>query len=190
MVYGAIKGGQFERKICGILSLWVSHNKRDDVFWRSAMSGGRATLRSYRKRAPQLIAQAGDISALGQEGEPFLARFFAECKFYADLGIFHMITGRTTKNGPLDKFWRPYLKRARELNRAPFVVAKQNRIPELVFTDKLGVSILMRGLRNEARPIVPIMVLPRHEMHVFWLSDIVRRVDPTRALRTKRPKLV
>ena len=42
--YGKQKGGEYERTVCKKLSLWVSNGTRDDIFWRSAMSGGRATL--------------------------------------------------------------------------------------------------------------------------------------------------
>src|SRR5215216_6431446 len=38
------KGPQWEREVCRALSLWVTNGERVDVFWRSAMSGGRATV--------------------------------------------------------------------------------------------------------------------------------------------------
>ena len=38
----AYKGSEFEREMCKCLSLWWTDSKRDDVFWRSAQSGGRA----------------------------------------------------------------------------------------------------------------------------------------------------
>jgi len=41
---GKAKGASFERDICRRLSLWVSAGKQEDVFWRSAMSGGRSTV--------------------------------------------------------------------------------------------------------------------------------------------------
>jgi len=40
------KGSSFEREICTILSKWWTNNERDDVFWRTAGSGARATTRS------------------------------------------------------------------------------------------------------------------------------------------------
>jgi hypothetical protein len=45
---GKQKGSQFERDVCRELSLWVSHGKQEDVYWRSAMSGGRSTVAALK----------------------------------------------------------------------------------------------------------------------------------------------
>lgn len=55
------KGSDFERKICKDLSLWWTHGERDDIFWRTSLSGGRATVR--RKTGRSTDFQCGDISA-------------------------------------------------------------------------------------------------------------------------------
>ena len=41
---GKAKGSSFERLICKELSLWITGGEHQDVFWRSAMSGGRSTV--------------------------------------------------------------------------------------------------------------------------------------------------
>src|SRR5687768_2048686 len=81
------KGADFERLICERLSLWVSNRKREDVFWRSAMSGGRANLKSRRKHGMEFSAQSGDITAIHELGHALLAMFVLECKFYRDIGV-------------------------------------------------------------------------------------------------------
>ncbi|MBM3120244.1 MAG: hypothetical protein FJ006_12010, partial [Chloroflexi bacterium] len=55
------KGASFERDISRQLSLWWTHGERDDVFWRSSMSGGRATVRA--KKGQKTAYQNGDITA-------------------------------------------------------------------------------------------------------------------------------
>ena len=40
------KGGAWEREFSKYLSLWITEGERDDVFWRSSQSGGRATQRA------------------------------------------------------------------------------------------------------------------------------------------------
>lgn len=55
------KGSQFEREFCTRLSLWWSSGARDDLFWRSAGSGGRATNRS--KRGKSTANAHGDVVA-------------------------------------------------------------------------------------------------------------------------------
>ena len=64
------KGGQFERTICKELSLWWTGNKRDDVFWRTAGSGARATVRS--KTGKRTRNQYGDVQATDRCGQPLI----------------------------------------------------------------------------------------------------------------------
>ena len=63
--YGKQKGSGFERTICHELSMWISHGKHDDLFWRSSMSGGRATV--MFKKGGQNRTQNGDITAIQME---------------------------------------------------------------------------------------------------------------------------
>ena len=78
MAKGRNKGMKFERDVCRQLSLWWSNNHRDDVFWRSAGSGGRATMRS--KRGQRTANSAGDISAIHKSGMALLRRITFELK--------------------------------------------------------------------------------------------------------------
>lgn len=64
------KGSAFERETCKLLSNWWTRNERDDVFWRSAGSGGRATQRS--KRGQSTFGQYGDIQAVDPVGAPLM----------------------------------------------------------------------------------------------------------------------
>lgn len=72
------KGSSFERKICKQLSLWWSGGKRDDIFWRSSQSGGRATQRS--KSGRKTFGSYGDIAAVDPIGLPLLEVFTIELK--------------------------------------------------------------------------------------------------------------
>lgn len=64
------KGSSFERDMCRTLSLWWSKGKRDDIFWRSSNSGGRATVRSRAGRGT--FGQYGDVQATDPIGQPLL----------------------------------------------------------------------------------------------------------------------
>lgn len=55
----ANKGSPFERQICGELSYWWTKDKNASVFWRTAGSGGRATVRG--KKGKDTSSHAGDI---------------------------------------------------------------------------------------------------------------------------------
>jgi hypothetical protein len=72
------KGSSYEREICKRLSLWWTDGKREDVFWRSAASGGRAKVRG--RQGKQTHGQHGDICATDPIGQPLIDLFTIEIK--------------------------------------------------------------------------------------------------------------
>ena len=124
---GKQKGAGFERKTCKALSLWVSGGEREDLFWRSAMSGGRATV--GRKAGKEHARHAGDISSTSPEGHALTDRWYVECKAYKDLDI---VAAFVNGNGKLAKFWRETVEQATHYKRMPMLIAKQNITPTLV----------------------------------------------------------
>ncbi len=72
------KGSVFERWFCTRLSLWWTGKERDDVFWRTAGSGGRATNRFKRGRTT--AGGSGDITFTDPIGKPLLDVFTMELK--------------------------------------------------------------------------------------------------------------
>lgn len=72
------KGSAFEREICKKLSLWWTGNARDDIYWRSSQSGGRATQRLKSGRST--FGSYGDIAFVDPIGEPLLRLFTIELK--------------------------------------------------------------------------------------------------------------
>jgi hypothetical protein len=124
---GKAKGSAFERLICKELSLWVSRGKRDDLFWRSAMSGGRATV--GRAQGKDRRAHAGDISATHKDGHVLTEYWIVECKFYKDLQLEAFVLGLPCK---LRKFWRQARTEGRIHGKHAMLIAKQNRGPIMV----------------------------------------------------------
>lgn len=77
----ANKGFPFEREICKILSLWWTQDEdppREDVFWRTAGSGGRATNR--HKKGKTTKNADGDICATDPDGQPLIDLIHIEVK--------------------------------------------------------------------------------------------------------------
>lgn len=62
------KGGSYEREIAKQLGQWW--DGRDDIFWRSSNSGGRATAR-YKATKKKTSGQHGDIALTDPIGKPF-----------------------------------------------------------------------------------------------------------------------
>jgi hypothetical protein len=134
---GKGKGSTFERKVCGILSLWLSNGVRDDLLWRSAISGGRATV--AEKAGKKLAHVSGDICAVHPEGYPLVEAFFIECKHYRKLG-FEALLFRS--GGELWKFWQVALRKAKQQGKLPMMVVRQNGLPILfVVNDKGRVNL-------------------------------------------------
>jgi hypothetical protein len=127
---GKRKGGARERDVCKVLSLWITKGKKDTVFWRSAISGGRATV---AKKAGYINpAQAGDICAVEPEGFPFAAHFFVEVKHYKDLGLGRFLLGLSSTLGD---FWKKATEEATSYNKRAIIIARQNRLPDFVLFD-------------------------------------------------------
>lgn len=122
---GKQKGGQFEREICKILSLWVSQGNSDDLFWRSAMSGGRATVRT--KKGQKTTHGQGDISAVTPEGNILTDKFIVECKSYKSLGWDSFIYGK----GFIWDTWKKLVISCDNEGKQPFLVLKQNSRPPI-----------------------------------------------------------
>jgi hypothetical protein len=124
---GKSKGTAFERVLCVKLSLWVTDGQRKDVFWRSAISGGRATRR--RLKGEVVRVQFGDICAIDPLGYPLTDVFLVECKHYKNLQITSFLLSNT---GLLAKFWAKAKDEAVEYGRRPMLIAKQNNFPTFV----------------------------------------------------------
>lgn len=128
MSSGKQKGSGYERSVCKRLSLWITDGEHEDCLWRSAISGGRATV-AHRKG--KLVRQAGDITAVSPEGHVLCDIAFVECKFYRDLDFeAFFLTGK----GKLSKFWKIASQEATKYGKTPLLIAKQNRTPDIVLT--------------------------------------------------------
>jgi hypothetical protein len=182
------KGASFERLICSRLSLWVSGYTREDLFWRSAMSGGRATLHSRRKlygkksdERKQAHNQEGDITAIDPLGSILTKHFVIECKFYAadKLNIVALVF-HGNRRTPVVDFWTKLLLQCGD-GQSPMLIIKQNRQPELICLDRDGIEFFAPGVREndqgKRRPPPCNAVFPRLGMHVYPLRQFLRRID-------------
>lgn len=124
-INGGRKGSSFERNTCRALSLWLSEGTDGDWFWRTAASGGRATIRGDRT----LAHAAGDIGASKPEGFALVTRYFIECKHYANLQLGNFLCHKKSKLGD---FWEIAYREALKYYRLPILIAKQNLFPTLV----------------------------------------------------------
>lgn len=163
---GKQKGASFEREVCVALSEWLSGGLQQDIFWRSAMSGGRATV-AYKKGV-SLGAQAGDISCIKSIGMHFISQFAPECKFYADLDYKGLLTGK----GKLLAFWAEINQQASRYGKLPFLIARQNRMPTFVCLNRAGMTKL--GLHT-ARCV---LISPPHDLYLIEAGKFFKKCKP------------
>ena len=174
-VNSGAKGSSFERATCKHLSMWLSKGRRDDLFWRSAMSGGRATI-GIRDGGFERSAQAGDITAITQAGERFLSLFVVECKHYADLQLHNLVAKRS---GNTQKFWAKHVKECKKFKKHPMLIAKQNLLPVLFVTSLDGLRTLHRSFRVSRRMSVITVPMDDEFMYIGDFNAMTEYVDGT-----------
>jgi len=139
---GKAKGAGFERLICKRLSQWLSGGLREDLFWRSAMSGGRATV--MHKSGKKNKTQGGDITATDPIGHKLIDIFSVECKCVRNLALDSaMVKGK----GEFITFWEQTCYDALRANKVPLLIAHQNQMPTIVAT------MDVRGVDFKATPL-------------------------------------
>ena len=161
---GKSKGASFEREICKALSLWLSQNKQEDLLWRSAMSGGRATV--ARAKGKQLASQSGDISSIHPLGHAFINTFYVECKNYKDLNF----VGLISKRGKLYEFWQETQAQAKSYQKQPILIAKQNQQPIIVCLTVTGINTL--SLKGRSSFISHGMYAVRFDDFIKWANRV------------------
>lgn len=135
--FSKAKGSDWERACCKKISLWLSHGKHDDWLWRSAMSGGRASV--LFKRGKVNRTQQGDLTAIDPGAAWFLNLFTVECKFVKDL---YLTLFLTKGSGELAKYWDELLLVCRRTKRQPFMCARENHtIPFIIVREPTPIKL-------------------------------------------------
>jgi hypothetical protein len=124
---GKGKGGAFEREIATSLSKWITNGEKIDCLWRSAMSGGRATVSKGKVR------QGGDISSIAPEGHILADFLYIECKHLKNISFDSLIK----QNGPLLVIWQKTIEEAAKYKKHPVLIFRQNHWPT-VFCAGMG----------------------------------------------------
>lgn len=162
---GKQKGASFERDTCKKLSQWISGGARDDLLWRSAMSGGRATV--MNRKGGNNKSQIGDISAVDALAAPFIDRFVLECKHYGDLGL---LPGILKTKGTLCEFWAKVAEEAYNNGKQPVLIAKQDMWPTMFITSPEAVRIL-----KPLDFVTPQAWLPQWTAYIFRFDDLLTK---------------
>jgi hypothetical protein len=127
------KGSRFERALCKRLSLWWTSGERDDVFWRSSQSGGRATTR--RKAGKSTFGSYGDIAAVDPIGRPLLDKITLELKRGYSKTSFSEVFDRTNKTlqGTFESFLEQAITQAQEAKTEWMLITQRDQHHALCF---------------------------------------------------------
>jgi hypothetical protein len=164
MVNSKQKGASFERSVCVLLSRWMSNGERDDLYWRSAMSGWRTTV--ARKKGIELNAQAGDVSCIHADGHALTDNFHIECKHYRDLNYLGLLKG----TGKLVEFWMTTRREATASGKLPLLIAKQNMIEAMACLSLDGA----RKLQLEKRSL---LIAPKLNLRIIPLFELFKYAE-------------
>lgn len=165
---GKQKGAAFERKICWALSRFIDPKGKDTLFWRSAMSGGRATVQA--RKGIKNTTQLGDITCIDPRGRWITDNYVVECKFYKSLDI---ETGLLNGRGNLFKFWKHHCKLARKARKKPILIAKQNQTQTLVLMDGPGM-IVYKTFRGQPKLLVQSTLM---DAKIYRFKDLFETSD-------------
>lgn len=175
------KGGQFERDFCTDLSKWWTHGVRDDIFWRTAGSGGRATVRGKRGRST--FGQHGDILFTDPSGASLLDLITFELKrgYNKDSPIDLCDRLDVTSGQKNQTQWEEWLEQAERSHLAAgsyswmIVQRRDHRIPFCYFPCPL-MNLIHDYCTNFTRPMFD---WPCLKMRCEW-----RRKDKSRKVET------
>lgn len=164
---GNRKGASFERFMCKTFSRWLTAGKRVDIFWRTAMSGGRATVMARRGVD---IRQGGDMCSQDPDGHVLTDYLYFEFKHLKKIPVESLLMRR----GLLHKVWAKAQRESLRAGKNLVLVMRQNGSPITVLADG-GAA---RYLRIKAR-----MTVHEYDMHVCLLKDLLASPPPRRRVR-------
>lgn len=169
MAKGSGKGSEFEREICKQLSLWWTDQERDDIFWRTSQSGGRATQRA--KSGKKTFGSYGDIQAVDPIGQPFMNMCSIELKRgYMNWSPMDLIWAqKSNAKIPPPKTLEQFINQSEEDRIKAgvpyfFIIAKRDR--------KREVAIIPIKLYSDIRAYYGVMPIPHVLLRTSGEHDV------------------
>jgi hypothetical protein len=183
------KGSQFEREICTQLSRWWTDDARDDIFWRSSQSGGRATVRG--RKGKSTFGHCGDVAAVDPIGSPLIEAVTIEIKRgYQHAALADLLERPKTAKQQIWEAWIQQAYEAQQRAGTPYwmIVAKRNQKQAIVVMpiglfSSLGLigrlSIEMRiGVRFKTSKKGPLEKARPFQLAAITLSHWFYYVNP------------
>lgn len=158
------KGSGFEREVSKKLSLWYSRGESDSWIWRTAMSGGRATVRAKKGQATS--GGAGDLTFTDAKAAPLFELVTFELKRgYAKTSLSDLIDKNDgTKPGTFEQWVQQAVRSARQAGTPHWVIIhKRNNRPAMAYLDR-GLYLMLKddGLSGGISLAMPLVQWKGH----------------------------
>jgi len=174
------KGSQYERDTCKQLSLWWTQDfeePRDDIFWRTSQSGGRATTRA--KRNVSTAYSQGDITFIDPIGSPFIDTCLLELKrgYTKDIEVLNFVD--KVKGEPiLVKWWTKGEKEREESGRKwTMIIFRRDRHKSCVMISSSMVKEIEMFYDTYPYNYIKVKRIPT-TFKIFLLTDFLEHVHP------------
>jgi len=175
----ANKGSGFEREIAKELGLWWTDGERDDIFWRTAMSGGRATVR--RKKRVKTENSAGDLCYLDPIGKPLIDLLLIEIKrgYSNEVSVLNFLDkAERSKDPVLFRWWlKAEQERADAKRKWTVIIFKRDRHEKCIMLEYDFFSKLEQENGEwSSDEVIDVMyedhnfIIVRYEDFFDWLS--------------------
>jgi hypothetical protein len=140
------KGNAFEREISKKLSLWVSNNTRDDIFYRTDASGARYTQRM--KKNKNTVNSIGDISFKDLMGADLIKKFIIEVKRgYTTENLLNVLDEKN-KNIIIEWLVKLQLEMKSSMKKEFLIFWKRDRHDIICICNKLTFERIKTSLNN------------------------------------------
>lgn len=193
MVQGNKKGSQFERQVCSSLSYWWAG--KDDVFWRSSQSGGRA--KSRGRKGKDTHGQYGDVCAIDPIGAALIDFVTIELKRgYSSNTLYDAIDKSDAR---IDQKWEQWIRQSHEdhLLSGTFgwwIISKRDRrqimitMPAYVYNMVIGVDLTLLDSGAMVKTNIELEGEAQYQVLIcLTLTEFMRHVSPA-TLRKKASK--
>lgn len=178
------KGSDFERTVATQLSLWYSHGQDDSWVWRTAMSGGRSTVRA--RKGKRTSGGAGDLTFTDERAAPLFDLITFELKRgYPKVSLSDIIDRNdNTKPGGFEQWVLQARASARQAG-TPYwmIIHKRNNRPAMAYMKySLFLKLKDDGFSGSialARPLVTW----RGQLRIAQKVSSIREADSLAAVQ-------
>lgn len=183
---GSQKGSSFEREVCKKLSLWVSNGEKDDIFWRTAGSGARATTRA--KGGKSTCNADGDMCCLDPAYQWFIDSVLIEMKRgYNSWRLDDFLLPKQKKDS-IFVVWEKLEKEAAQLHKLPLLILKQDRRQELYISQSYFQTDKSVCLMHRYKFPVYIHPYPFHLYNITGFKNFLARLGYLNGVETPKFK--